>query len=235
MPEFRKSCKVQLALGAQTYRAEFHGDDMFGKAISMVKEKVIAYYVRGTIENIEKALGVFMMILGDYAVELLRSQMAPYGTPSGSVHVVTGSFLTAIENQSSGNLYRGPMSEKGHAGSVRSTLQIGINPDESRFERSALLANAILAGSLKGVRLHNTGENVAGYGQRYFDSLQEGSEMISTVREALIEIVSGRTAWEWLRMTGRISQLRAHTEQLRAQNMKMIEEAAQARLAEKMR
>lgn len=224
MPEYHKSCRLTLALGAQTYRAEFHGDDMFGKAISALKEKVIAYYVRGTIEKIESALGQFVFILGDYAAELMKAEMVPYGVPSDRIHVVTGSLLSAIENQSSGNTIRGPIGSKGHAGSVRAVIQVGMDPEATRQEHSSLMAGA-------GVRLYNTGENVAGYGQRYFDRFQNESEMIKLVREALIEVVQARSAWEWFHASAQISGIRAQTDQLRAQNLRMIEMAAQARLA----
>lgn len=228
MPEYHKSCRLTLALGAQSYRAEFHGDDMFGKAVSALTEKVIAYYVRGTIEKIEAALGQFVFILGDYAAELLKAEMVPYGVPSDHIHVVTGSLLSAIENQSSGNTMRGPTGGKGHAGSVRAVIQVGMDPSAVRQEHSSLMGGS-------GVKLYNTGENVSNYGQLYFDRFQNESEMVSLVKDALIEIVRSRSAWEWFHASAKISYIRAQTEQLKAQNLRMIEMAAQARLAAAVR
>lgn len=228
MLEFRKSCRLTLALGSQTYRAEFQGDDMFGKAVRALKDKVIAHYVQGTIEKIEAALSQFVFILGDYAAELLKAEMVPYGVPSDHIHVVTGSLLSAIENQSSGNTMRGPTGSKGHVGSVRAVIQIGMDPSAVRQEHSALMGGS-------GVKLYNTGENVSNYGQLYFDRFQNESEMVSLVKDALIEIVHSRSAWEWFHASAKISYIRAQTEQLKAQNLRMIEMAAQARLAAAVR
>ena len=164
---------------------------MFGKAVRTLKDKVIAHYVQGTIEKIEAALSQFVFILGDYAAELLKAEMVPYGVPSGNIHVVTGSLLSAIENQSSGNTMRGPTGSKGHVGSVRAVIQIGMDPSAVRQEHSALMGGS-------GVKLYNTGENVSNY-------------------------------------SAKISSLRAQTDQLKAQNLRMIEMAAQARLAAAVR
>lgn len=235
MPQFHKSCTLTVALGAQTYRAEFHGDNMFDNAIAKLKDKVITHYVRGTIEKLEVALGELMLVLGDYAVELLRSAMVPYGDPSGSVHVVTGSLLYSIEDQSTGNINRGPVSERGHAGSLTSTLIAGINPDEVRYEHSAAFSSGADESILRGTRQYNREENVSEYGKRYFETLQEQSDFVSYINDALYEIVKARAAWEWLHKTARLSHLRNEIWRLRSENMQKVEAAARARLAEKQR
>lgn len=240
MAKFRKYCQFKLTLDGNTFKKDMAEDNIFSMAMDELHGRVMGYYVRGTVEKLEQAMVELMILLGDYAVEYIRYQMPPSGEDWGvggkawhTPHVLTGSFLSAIQNQYNKKT-RSTYATKNY-GSVHSTLQIGIDPDFKRYEQSSIFNGPINSN----VRLYNTGESVAEYGKRYFDQMITGMNLTEEVRGVLKDLIeSAGMLSRWLAKHSssnfRNLEIYQMTEQLRMENLQKIQIAAMNRIARAM-
>lgn len=221
-PKAETFARLVIRATGHTYSGAYSGPNAFGRALSDLKTKTLDFILSGYLSTLEQNLGELMFFLGDYLAEVVKSRMVPYGVRTSSVHVVTGSLMSSIENQGKTTVTR-------FSRSVRANLVLGIAEGQYRYERSSLLQN-----EMSGVRRRDTGEPVASYGVRLAKRMEAEAGLEEVMNQEMAALMSVGSVSKW-RRSAAVASLISRTRALEAENLQRIETAAAARLADAQR
>lgn len=199
---------------------DYKGKGIFGRALKDLQSYAINYFTAYTMAELQDIMEVMASLLGDYLAEIVKSKMVVYGTPSNEVHVVTGSLMESIENQST------PKNVRKQKTSVRSQIYIGVDSSQTRHERDAdIAAGATVVSPIA------TNESVLGYGSEKIAEMITESELGMEAQIALDQVMSfGFKGWEQA-----ATMLEYRTRSLAEQNATKIRESALARIVQAQR
>ena len=219
-PSAEQFVRLTIRATGKAFSGTYSGPNAFGRAISELKTRTMDFVLSGYLSTLEKYLGELMFFIGDYMAEVVKNRMVPYGVTSSQVHVVTGSLISSIENQST-------RSVRALARSVQAKIILGIAEGATRYERSSSISGS-------GVRERNTGEPVSGYGVRLAKRMEAEVGLENVMNQEMAALMPTGAVSKWMGSAA-VSSLIARTRELQAINMQKIETAAAARIADAKR